>query len=61
MHQVPSARGSLAQSHPTILGGVYPQSVPASWAVALDRLAADHPTALDLLTWWRGAARNRSR
>jgi tetratricopeptide (TPR) repeat protein len=31
-------------------GGVYPQSVAASWAVAFDRLAADDPTALDLLT-----------
>src|SRR4029079_7992633 len=32
------------------LGGAYPQSVAASWAVAFDRLAADDPTALDLLT-----------
>ena len=31
-------------------GGVYPQSLAASWAVAFDRLAADDPTALDLLT-----------
>jgi tetratricopeptide (TPR) repeat protein len=31
-------------------GGVYPQSVAASWAVAFDRLAIDDPTALDLLT-----------
>ena len=31
-------------------GGAYPQSVAASWAVAFDRLAADDPTALDLLT-----------
>ncbi|WP_448622198.1 FxSxx-COOH system tetratricopeptide repeat protein [Geodermatophilus sp. URMC 65] len=31
-------------------GGTYPQSVAASWAVAFDRLAADAPTALDLLT-----------
>ena len=31
-------------------GGTYPQSVAASWAVAFDRLAADDPTALDLLT-----------
>jgi tetratricopeptide (TPR) repeat protein len=30
--------------------GVYPQSVAASWAVAFDRLAADGPIALDLLT-----------
>jgi tetratricopeptide (TPR) repeat protein len=30
--------------------GVYPQSVAASWAVAFDRLAADAPVALDLLT-----------
>src|SRR5207344_1756230 len=38
-------------------GGVYPQSVAASWAVAFDRLAADDPTALDLLTAvaWCGA------
>jgi tetratricopeptide (TPR) repeat protein len=31
-------------------GGAYPQSVAASWAVAFDRLAADDPTAMDLLT-----------
>ena len=31
-------------------GGVYPVSVAASWAVAFDRLSADDPTALDLLT-----------
>jgi tetratricopeptide (TPR) repeat protein len=31
-------------------GGAYPHSVAASWAVAFDRLAADDPTALDLLT-----------
>jgi hypothetical protein len=31
-------------------GGVYPQSLAASWAVAFDRLAVDDPTALDLLT-----------
>ena len=31
-------------------GGTYPQSLAASWAVAFDRLAADDPTALDLLT-----------
>jgi tetratricopeptide (TPR) repeat protein len=31
-------------------GGTYSQSVAASWAVAFDRLAADDPTALDLLT-----------
>ena len=31
-------------------GGAYPQSLSASWAVAFDRLAADDPTALDLLT-----------
>jgi tetratricopeptide (TPR) repeat protein len=31
-------------------GGTYPQSVAASWAVAFDRLAADDPTARDLLT-----------
>jgi tetratricopeptide (TPR) repeat protein len=31
-------------------GGAHPQSVAASWAVAFDRLAADDPTALDLLT-----------
>jgi tetratricopeptide (TPR) repeat protein len=31
-------------------GGAYPRSVAASWAVAFDRLAADDPTALDLLT-----------
>src|SRR6185312_14932554 len=30
--------------------GTYPQSLAASWAVALDRLAADDPTALALLT-----------
>ena len=30
-------------------GGAYPQSLAASWAVAFDRLAADDPTALDLL------------
>ena len=30
--------------------GAYPQSLAASWAVAFDRLAADDPTALDLLT-----------
>ena len=30
-------------------GGAYPRSVAASWAVAFDRLAADDPTALDLL------------
>jgi len=30
--------------------GVYSQSVAASWAVAFDRLAADAPIALDLLT-----------
>ena len=30
-------------------GGTYPQSLAASWAVAFDRLAADDPTALDLL------------
>ena len=38
-------------------GGAYPQSVAASWAVAFDRLAADDPTALDLLTVvaWCGA------
>ena len=32
------------------LGGTYPESVTASWAVAFDRLAADHPGALQLLT-----------
>jgi hypothetical protein len=31
-------------------GGAYPQSLAASWAVAFDRLAADDPAALDLLT-----------
>ena len=31
-------------------GGTYPVSVTASWAVAFDRLAADDPVALDLLT-----------
>src|SRR5215203_1024688 len=31
-------------------GGAYPLSVATSWAVAFDRLAADDPTALDLLT-----------
>ena len=31
-------------------GGTYPQSLAASWAVAFDRLAADDPTALALLT-----------
>ena len=31
-------------------GGGYPVSVAASWAVAFDRLAADDPAALDLLT-----------
>jgi tetratricopeptide (TPR) repeat protein len=31
-------------------GGTYPQSLAASWAVAFDRLAADDPTALGLLT-----------
>jgi tetratricopeptide (TPR) repeat protein len=38
-------------------GGSYPRSVAASWAVAFDRLAADEPTALDLLTAvaWCGA------
>jgi len=38
-------------------GGVYPQSLAASWAVAFDRLAVDDPTALDLLTLvaWCGA------
>ena len=38
-------------------GGGYPQSVAASWAVAFDRLDADDPTALDLLTAvaWCGA------
>ena len=30
--------------------GIYPQSVAASWALAFDRLAADSPIALDLLT-----------
>jgi hypothetical protein len=30
-------------------GGAYPHSLAASWAVAFDRLAADDPTALDLL------------
>ena len=30
--------------------GVYSQSLAASWAVAFDRLAADAPIALDLLT-----------
>ena len=40
-------------------GGAYPQSVAASWAVAFDRLAADDPTALDLLGG--RAARSRSR
>ena len=31
-------------------GATYPVSVAASWAVAFDRLAADDPAALDLLT-----------
>jgi hypothetical protein len=31
-------------------GGVYPASVAAVWEVAFDRLAADDPAALDLLT-----------
>jgi hypothetical protein len=31
-------------------GGIYPQSLAASWAVAFDRLATDDPIALDLLT-----------
>jgi hypothetical protein len=31
-------------------GGTYPLSVAASWAVAFDRLSADDPAALDLLT-----------
>src|SRR6185312_2735475 len=31
-------------------GGAYPQSLAASWAVAFDRLVADDPTALALLT-----------
>jgi tetratricopeptide (TPR) repeat protein len=31
-------------------GGAYPRSLAASWAVAFDRLAADDPTVLDLLT-----------
>ncbi len=31
-------------------GGAYPVSVAAAWAVAFDRLAADDPAALDLLT-----------
>ena len=37
-------------------GGTYPQSVATSWAVAFDRLAADDPTALNLLTFaaWCG-------
>ena len=39
-------------------GGVYPQSLAASWAVAFDRLALDDPTALYLLTLvaWCGPA-----
>jgi hypothetical protein len=31
-------------------GGAYPQSLAASWAVAVDRLTLDDPTAMDLLT-----------
>jgi len=31
-------------------GCAYPHSLSASWAVAFDRLAADDPTAMDLLT-----------
>ena len=31
-------------------GGIYPLSATASWAVAFDRLAADDPAAMDLLT-----------
>jgi tetratricopeptide (TPR) repeat protein len=44
----------LAERAPDVLdhdpGGAYPRSLAASWAVAFDRLAADDPTALDLLT-----------
>ena len=53
--------GLLAERAQDVLdhdpGGAYPQSVAASWAVAFDRLAADDPTALDLLTAvaWCGA------
>jgi tetratricopeptide (TPR) repeat protein len=32
------------------LGGPYPVSVTASWTIAFDRLAADDPAAMDLLT-----------
>ncbi|GAA0927408.1 FxSxx-COOH system tetratricopeptide repeat protein [Virgisporangium aurantiacum] len=46
--------GLLAASADRTLGrgtaGSYPVSVAASWAVAFDRLAADHPAALQLLT-----------
>ena len=35
---------------PTDRRRAYPVSVAASWAVAFDRLAADDPAALDLLT-----------
>jgi hypothetical protein len=40
------------------VGGVYPVSVAASWAVAFDRLADDDPAALDVLCGgvvWAGA------
>ena len=44
----------LAERAETVLdqepGGGYPRSVTASWAVAFDRLAADEPTALKVLT-----------
>jgi hypothetical protein len=46
--------GLLTASADRALGrgtaGSYPVSVAASWAVAFDRLAADHPAALQLLT-----------
>ena len=44
------------------LGGTYPESVTASWAVAFDRLAADHPGALQLLTLvaWLAPSQYRS-
>ena len=42
-------------------GGTYPVSVTALWDVAFDRLAADDPAALDLLTFGPGVDRSRSR
>ena len=46
--------GLVAQSAERVFahdpGGTYPVSMAASWAVAFDCLAVDHPVALDLLT-----------